>query len=57
MSKNTEHDLGSQPVETILAKHNLTHHDVVAAIGSRVSLVNWTGCSSIQTTGNTGSYG
>jgi len=37
MGENTEHDLGSQPVEEILAKHNLTHHDIVAASTEQIT--------------------
>ena len=37
MNENTERDLGSQPVEDILAEHNLTHHDIVAASTEQIT--------------------
>lgn len=37
MTENTGHDLGTQPIEGLLAKHNLTHHDVVAASTEQIT--------------------
>ncbi len=37
MNDNTEHNLGPQPIEGILTKHNLTHHDVVAASTEQIT--------------------
>ena len=37
MDENTEHDLGSQPIEGLLVKHNLTHHDVVASSTEQIT--------------------
>lgn len=37
MDDITEHDLGPQPIEGILAKHHLSHHDVVAASTEQIT--------------------
>lgn len=37
MNEKTEHDLGPQPIENILKKHNLSHHDVVAASTDQIT--------------------
>ena len=37
MDNNTEHNLGPQPIENILAKHNLSHHDIVAASTEQIT--------------------
>ena len=37
MDDITEHDLGPQPIEEILKKHNLSHHDVVAASTEQIT--------------------
>lgn len=37
MDDITEHDLGPQPIEGILAKHNLSHHDIVAASTEQIT--------------------
>ena len=37
MDNDTEHDLGPQPIENILTKHNLAHHDIVAASSEQIT--------------------
>lgn len=37
MNEDNERDLGPQPVEGLLAKHHLTHHDVVAASTEQIT--------------------
>ena len=37
MDNDTEHDIGPQPVEGVLARHNLTHHDIVAASTEQIT--------------------
>ena len=34
---DTEHNLDPQPMEDILKKHNLSHHDVVAASTEQIT--------------------
>ena len=37
MNENNERDLGPQPIEGVLAKHNLTYHDVVAVSTEQIT--------------------
>jgi hypothetical protein len=37
MDEHSEHNLGPQPIEKLLIKHKLTHHDVVAASTEQIT--------------------
>lgn len=37
MYENSEHNLGPQPIEDVLEKHGLSHHDVVAASTEQIT--------------------